>query len=160
MNILSLLCNTVLLGFTSFVVLTEGGSEETGYIIFACVLVAIPLLNIALTVRHGARYGWLRLQPLLQSTPPAPNVKSDLAKRPKIETIAIAGNVVLLGFSCWAIIDQHPHPQEPGVLEYEALVLLTPILSAMTIIRNRMTRGPDNQPGDRFDESPAERRNA
>lgn len=53
-----------------------------------------------------------------------------------MKIVAIICNIILLGFACWSVIDQYPHPREAGVIEFELVVILTPILSAIVIFRN------------------------
>ena len=50
--------------------------------------------------------------------------------------MAALGNIVLLGLVCLAIADQYPHPDEPGFLAFVALTVVTPILSALALVRN------------------------
>src|SRR5512136_2682902 len=101
MKIAAIVCNVILIGFTILVSLTDGLATEAPYIVFGLLLVLIPIANLVVIARRG----------------------------PKIA--AIIGNVLLLGFACWAMIDQYPHPKEAGFVEYAVLVILTPILSAI-----------------------------
>lgn len=52
--------------------------------------------------------------------------------------MAIICNVVLIGFVCWALVDQYPHPHENGFTAYAVLIVLTPILSVVAhLSKNR-----------------------
>lgn len=117
MRIIAVCCNAVLLGFTVFVTVTDGFPQKPAYILFWILLIAVPLLNVIGFFRRGRPNVWL--------TPAA----------------RIAANILLLGFSAWAVIDQYPHPEEPGVLEFTLVVLLTPILSIVAIVRDAAGRG-------------------
>src|SRR5512133_575226 len=104
MKILAIICNISLLLFTCLVLLTDGISREAGYIVLTVILILVPVLNAILIFRNQG-------------------------KPPHLKVIAVIGNVVLVGLTCWALIKQYPHPREPGFLSYAVLVVLTPILS-------------------------------
>ncbi len=103
MKIVAIACNIVLLGFTVLVSLTDGPAREAPYVVFGVLLILVPVLNVVTISRRRPRH------------------------------VAIVANVVLLGYSVFALIDQLPHPQEAGFLEYAILVVLTPVLSALVI---------------------------
>ena len=115
MKTLTVLCNVGLVAFTCFVLATDGASAEPAYILLTLLLILIPIVNVLVVARRpgGSR------------------------RAAVVERAAVVGNVVLAGFVCWALIDRYPHPHEPGLLEYTVLVLLTPILSAVTLLRSR-----------------------
>ena len=54
MKTLTVLCNIVLLGFTSFVLAAEGAPKKAAYIIFTLSLTLIPILTVFTIVRSGA----------------------------------------------------------------------------------------------------------
>ena len=49
--------------------------------------------------------------------------------------VAIVCNIVLLGFTGWAFVDQYPHPEEDGLIAFTVLMVLTPILSLVALFR-------------------------
>jgi hypothetical protein len=51
-------------------------------------------------------------------------------------------NVVLLGFTGWAYVDQYPHPKEDGFVAFIVLMVLTPILSLAALVRGGAGAGP------------------
>jgi hypothetical protein len=63
------------------------------------------------------------------------------------KTVAVICNIVLLGFACWAIMSQYPHPEEEGVVAYTVLVVLTPILSLLALFRKVKGTICKNEPG-------------
>lgn len=119
MKTLVILCNVVLFGFTCFVLAAEGLSRQAAYILFTLLLLLIPIFTVFVLVR--------------KRTPGAATLHSSAIQR-----VAGICNVALLGFVCWAILDQYPHPEEPGVIPYAALAVLTPILSAIALFGIRM----------------------
>lgn len=126
MKILTIVLNLALFLFTGFVLMTDGTSEESLYILFSFLLVIIPLLNVYLLLKTGIGHG--------------ANEKAGVQKISigrGLYTGAMIGNLLLLGFAIRAMIDQYPHPQETGFIEYASLVLLSPILSMVMIWRNR-----------------------
>ena len=129
MKIVALACNIILIGFTSLVMLTDGAPKENAYIVFGLLLILVPILNAALISRIGLKGGWS--SPHLKQK--APDEPERISINPSLRIGAAIWNVVLLGFACWAMIDQYPHPEEPGLFEFELLVILTPILSALVI---------------------------
>lgn len=56
--------------------------------------------------------------------------------RTVMKVAAAVSNIVLLGFVCWAIADQYPHPEEDGLIAFTVLIVLTPILSVVAIFRS------------------------
>ncbi len=103
MRITAIICNVVLFAFTCLVIVTDGPARETVYVVFSFLLLVVPILSAVVLWRFSG------------ST---------------IMKIATGvGNIVLLGFACWAIISQYPHPEEEGVVAYTVLVVLTPLLS-------------------------------
>ena len=109
MKIAAIVGNIILVGFTCVVTLTDGPPQGAAYVVLGLLLVLIPVLNVVAISRPS------------------------LGALMKI--ITVLSNVVLLGFACWAIIDQHPHPQEAGLLEFELLAVLIPLLSAAAAMR-------------------------
>ena len=113
MKTLAVLCNLALLAFTLFLLATEGTSEQLSYNVFALLLLLIPLFTVFAIARSAGGSGAL-------------------------QRIAAVGNLVLLGLVVWAIVDQDPHPDEPGVVEFTLLALLVPLLNVVALLR----RGP------------------
>ena len=120
MKIVAIVLNVLLIGFTVMVTMTDGPAVQTGYIVFSFMLVLIPTLNVIVISRSGVKGG-------RYSSP-----------RAGMKIMTIVCNIVLLASVCWALIDQYPHPKEPGLLEFELLAILTPLLSMAVIL----LRGP------------------
>jgi len=116
MKMFTILCNVGLALFTCLVLATDGTPTEPAYIIFMLLLILIPVAN-GLVVA-----GWR---------------SAGSGRRRGIERAVVAGNILLLGFAIWAIVDRYPHPAEPGLFEYTALVMLTPVVSVVAILRRR-----------------------
>ena len=55
----------------------------------------------------------------------APPPRASLATR----RAAVIGDVDLLASTARALVDQYPHPEEPGVVPAATTVMLTPILN-------------------------------
>ena len=53
-------------------------------------------------------------------------------------------NIVLFGFTCWAIVSQYPHPEEAGVIAYAVLLVLTPIPCVVALSRAGKTEAGRN----------------
>jgi hypothetical protein len=115
-----LVLNIVSLAFTLLVIAGEGVSTEAIYIVFTLLMILIPIFTFLALAR-----------------PRTFPVKATIVLR----LIAMC-NLVLLAFVCWALVDQYPHPNEPGFVPYVTVVFLTPILSAVVLLRHRPTELP------------------
>src|SRR5512133_2973034 len=98
MKISAIICNILLLLFTCLVLLTDGISREAVYIILTVLLLLVPVLNSIVIFRNQS-------------------------KQPHLRKLAVIGNIILIGFTCWAMIKQYPHPREPGFLSFAVLVV-------------------------------------
>jgi hypothetical protein len=58
-----------------------------------------------------------------------------------MKIVAIICNIVLLGFVCWALVDQYLHPKEDGVVAFAVLMGSTPILSLVALLRDGSSNG-------------------
>ncbi len=110
MKVLVVLCNVVLLLFTCLVLATDGVPGEPAYVALTLSLLAVPIFTVVAVLRGGAKPVW-------------PG------------RFAAIGNAVLLGVVCWALVDQHPYPAEEGFLAYAVLTVVTPVLSAVVLLR-------------------------
>ena len=140
MKILSIICNIVLVAFTCFVLITDGPAREASYIVFTLLLLLVPIMNIVLILRSRINNSWSTFN--LRNKVPEAQGKIDVPSSiyPFMKITGVILNIVLTGFICWAIIDQYPHPKEPGVLVYTLLVVFTPIISLITILIDRVDR--------------------
>ena len=114
MRRVAVVLNVVFVVFTLFVIATDGPAAEPAYAVFIWLLLLIPLLTVFTLLRPGIV---------------------------KASRIAALLNILLLGAICWALFDQYPHPSEPGFIEYVALALGTPILSAVSLFHGGRTDG-------------------
>jgi hypothetical protein len=116
MKTLAVLCNVVLFTFTCFVLATDGGPTKAVYIIFTLMLLMTPVLTVFVLARRAA---------------------GDGARR-----AAATCNVLLLVLVCWVLVDQYPHPSEPGFNEYVVAVVVTPLINAVVLLRGKLTSRP------------------
>lgn len=115
MKRLVLVCNAASILFTLLVIASDGPATETIYIVFMVLLVLIPIFTLLALAR--------------------PRTFRTLATSGL--RLAVLGNLALLAFVGWALVDQSPHPNEAGYLPYAALMVLTPILSVIVLLRQR-----------------------
>lgn len=111
MKVMTLVFNVVLLAFTCLVLATDGLPKEAKYVVFASWMMLTPILSIVVI-----------------------SLK-EMNKDSRIGTIICNG--ILIGFVCWALVDQYPHPEESGFIEYVVLMVLTPIISIAALARKR-----------------------
>jgi len=135
MKILAAICNFILIGFTCFVILTDGAPHRAAYIVFSLLLVSVPLFNLALILRKEKAEG----RPEGGSPEEKRESHGVARRRSALKIAAVICNAVLLAFACWAIMDQYPHPREAGFIEYIIFVMLTPVLSSVVIARGGRT---------------------
>jgi hypothetical protein len=114
MKTLAVLCNVVLFVFTGFVIATDGAPTEAVYIIFALVSMMTPVITVFVLTRRTTGEG--------------------------VRRSAALCNVLLLAFVCWALVDRYPHPSEAGFVEYVVAMVLTPLVSAVALLRDQVTR--------------------
>jgi hypothetical protein len=108
MKIAAVVCNIFFWGFFCLVMLTDGPPKGTE-ILLSLIPFLMPILNV-LVIR------------VLSSPGHA------------VKLVALVSNIVWLGLACWLIMDRYPsHPKEEGLIEYVALMALTPLLSAVAI---------------------------
>lgn len=103
MKIAAIICNIVLFGFTCLVLVTDGPPRGGGYVVLTLLALLVPILSSVVLLRFS--------------------------KNAIMRTVAIICNVIFLGFVCWAIVSQYPHPEEEGVIAFTVIIVLTPILS-------------------------------
>jgi peptidoglycan/LPS O-acetylase OafA/YrhL len=120
MRRLVLICNIASLLFTVLVIAGDGPATETTYIVLMVLLLLIPAFTLLALARP----------------------RTFRARAATILGLAGLCNLVLLAFVGWALVDQHPHPNEPGFLPYAALMILTPVLSAIALLRRRPVELP------------------
>jgi hypothetical protein len=135
MKTLAVVCNIVLFTFTCIVLVTDGVPMQAAYIVFTLLSLLVPILSLVVISRSRVSGGWL-----------GPHVKrKPLGEKRKTEdrsfagatlnSVAVVCNIVLFGFVCWALMDQYPHPEEEGVIPFAVLMVLTPVLSMVVIVR-------------------------
>jgi len=86
MKTLAVLCNIVMFGFSSMVLATHGTPTKAAYVVFALLLLLVPIFTVFALVRSGAGSG--------------------PSKSSAIQRAALICNIVMLGFICWALVDQ------------------------------------------------------
>ena len=128
MRIVAVICNVVLFVFTCFVILTDGLPREAVYLIFTFLLLLVPILSsVVLSRARITSEGNDRRE-----------------GRSSVCAVANCGailcNLVLIGFSCWAIVAAYPHPKEEGAFAaatlaiYTVLVMFAPIVTVLALI--------------------------
>lgn len=118
MRMLAVLSNVILFAFTCLVLVTDGPPTDAAYMIFSTMLLLVPILTVLVILRKEDADG--------------PDVRGVVLQR-----LAAVCNVLQLAASAWAIVDQYPHPEEQGVVAFTVVVVLTPILSVIVLLRTR-----------------------
>jgi hypothetical protein len=113
MKVLTLVINIVLSLFTCFVLATDGLPNQPIYIIFALWMIFTLILNIT----------------VLSLKEVSNNLKLG----------AIVFNIIFTGIIAWSLVDQYPHPEESGFIEYVVLTLLNPVFTIVAFIRKKKT---------------------
>jgi len=134
MKSIALICNVILFLFTCLVCVTDGLPTAAAYIVFTLWELSTLILSTVVISRIGAREGWLGLRTKRKALEERKKMDGPSSMSPALRIAAIVCNIVLIGFVCWTMADQYPHPKEPGFIEYVVLMVLTPILSMVVIL--------------------------
>jgi hypothetical protein len=112
MKTVAILCNVVLAALTSMILATEGLPGRPVYLGFTLLMILAPVMAVFAMTRRpsGAGRG--------------------------ASMTAAAGNLVLVGFVCWAMVAQYPYPEGAGVVPYAVLALAAPVLSLAVLARS------------------------
>lgn len=135
MKIAAVVCNIVLFGFTCIVLLVDGPPKGAGYIVFTLWLLVTLIFSAAVMSRSGASDGWLSHHTKRNALEELKRTDDLSSTSTIVRIVAIACNVILLGFTCWAFVDQYPHPEEDGLIAFTVLMVVTPILSLVVLFR-------------------------
>ena len=108
MRILAVICNVLFWGFFCTVMLTDGPPKGAD-IVLSLIPFLMPIVNVVV----------IRV----------------LSSPSRVVTlVALLSNIIWLALTCWLVVDRYPsHPKEEGLIEYVALMALTPLLSAVAI---------------------------
>ncbi|HEX3007529.1 MAG TPA: hypothetical protein VHO90_07930 [Bacteroidales bacterium] len=135
MNFITTLLNLLLFTFTLILIISNGVSGQGAYIMFSMLLLMVPVLNLVLIFPHTKNRNWFSFH-IRRRTNEVPNDPDNNPMDKFLIAVVITLNVVLIGFTCWAFVDQYAHPHDGGVMFHTILVLITPMISLVTIIRN------------------------
>lgn len=122
MRIVAALCNIALCVFTILVLLTEGVSKETPYIVLTVLLLLVPVVS-AIVLFRGATV------PRGEVGDHVPARRRDLA----VEATIVV-NLVLAGFVGWALVAQYPHPAEEDLIGMVALIIFLILIVATPVL--------------------------
>jgi hypothetical protein len=142
MKILAVICNVVLFAFTCMVLLTDGLPTQATYMAFTLWLLMTLILNVVVISRIRSEEGRLWLQTPSTVAGGQGGADGSSPTRAFGRVVAAICNVVLLGFTGWAYVDQYPHPEEPGFTAFNVLMVMTPILSLAALVRGGAGAGP------------------
>ena len=136
MRLAAVVFSVVLVAFTCLVVVTDGPPTEAIYVVLTLALVLVPIFSLVVLLQDRAGRGGAGV-PVKQDARPAEKKGGGrLSPGPALRTAAIFCNIVMLGLSCWALVDQYPHPEEDGFLAYVLVVMVTPILNMVALLRS------------------------
>ncbi len=118
MKAVVLILNLALLGFTVLVTITDGPATTAPYIFFN--------LWLLLTLVFSPVAVWRTV--------------------PSLKVAAMACNAILLGFICWALIDQYPHPAEEGLVPFIVMMFLVPVVNLLALMLGLRRRRVNTDP--------------
>ncbi len=117
MRILAIVCNVLFWAFFCVVVVTDG-LQQGADILVSLVTFLMPIFNV-LVIRILASPGH------------------------GLKLLAFILNILWLGLDGWLIIDRYPsHPAEEGLVEYVAMMALTPLVSGLALYLQMKTPEP------------------
>jgi hypothetical protein len=141
MKIVAAICNVIWFGFTCLVLVTDGLPKEAGYIFISLLHLLTPLLTLVVLFRSGASDGWLGLRMKRKAFEEQRKIDKPSSVSTFTKIVAIICNVALLGFICWALLSQPPHPEEEGFVAFVVVSVVTPILSVVVLFRGGASDG-------------------
>ncbi len=124
MGVIAIVCNLLLVAFTCLVVVTDGISTEAPYLALTFLVLVVPTASAVVLFQDRQQ-------------------RADAARgaRPgPWRVVAAILNALLLVGTCAAIVDQYPHPAEPGFIPYVVVSLMTPTLSLVALLAGRRGR--------------------
>lgn len=141
MNLIAAIFNIILFVFTCWQIINNGISSVPIYIILTLFLLLVPLLNLIMILSGAKNSNWYSFHINKKDFIPKSASKDSPYMDTFIKAMVLTFNFVLFGISCWAIIDQYPHPKGDGVVFFTLVVLLTPVISLLAISRNHENVG-------------------
>lgn len=110
MRIAAIICNIVLFGFTGFLIIVEP-PQGAAYVVFSFLLLLVPIISVVVLARFSMNTA--------------------------MKIVAVISNIIALGFTCWANVDQYPHSKEGGVMALTVLIISTQIVSLLALFRRQ-----------------------
>jgi len=135
MKIVAAFCNVVWFGFICLVLVTDGFPKEAGYIFISLLHLLTPLLTLVVILRSGTSDGWLGLRLKREALEELGKIDNPSSMSTAMRFVAIICNIALLGFLCWTLLGQPPHPEEEGFVAFVVVSVVTPILSVVVLFR-------------------------
>lgn len=135
MKIAAVICNVILFGFICLVLVVDGPPKGASYIVFTLWSLFTLIFNVAVISRSGSSNRWQGPNPEMKATEEPRHADGWSSTNTVMRVVAMICNIALLGFTCWAFVDQYPHPEEDGLIAFIVLMVLTPILSLVVLIR-------------------------
>jgi len=136
MRIVVVILNAVLFFFMSFILMTEGppnpGADTVSVLLSVLTKVSSGLM-ILLTVDGGRFIGfYARFRALFRQG----RISASIFSISNLITLVMVGEIVGVGFVCWHLTSQLNHPDEPGVIPFAILQVLTPIINVLVLSRS------------------------
>ncbi len=138
MKILAVIFNIILIGFSCLVLITDGFPADPVYVIFTLWSLLTLILSSVVIYYIGASDGRLRLHMNSKAAGEQNQTYGLSSAKTTMRIVAIIFNLVFIGFVCWALVDQYPHPKEDGFIAYAVLMAVTPIINLIILFLSRM----------------------
>jgi len=138
MKIIAIILNVLLIGFTCLVLVTDGFPTDPVYVIFTLWSLVTLILSSVAIYYFGVNEGWLRLRKKNTAADEQNQDHSLSFTGTIMKIIGIIFNLVFIGFLCYAIVDQYPHPREQGFIAYIVLMSVTPILNLVVLFMSKV----------------------
>lgn len=111
MKIAAIICNIVLFGFAGLLIIVEP-PKGAAYVVFSFLLLLVPIISAV--------------------------VLSRFSMNTAMKIVAAISNIVVLGFTAWAVVSQYPHSKEGGVIAFTVLIVSTQILSLLALFHRQV----------------------
>ena len=134
MKILTIICNVALFGIAFIALLTRGNSSEPLNLVFAFLLLLVPILNIVFMLGSRVNYSQLPFNVKIKTSQQQSETGNTSSGYLIVKIIAIILNLVIVVLLYREFVNKYPNPLNFIVTTFALFVIITPIFSLITIL--------------------------
>jgi len=134
MKILTIICNVALFGIAFIGLLTRGNSSEPLNLVFAFLLLLVPILNIVFMLGSRVNYSQLPFNVKIKTSQQQSETGNTSSGYLIVKIIAIILNLIIVVLLYREFVNKYPNPLNFIVTTFALFVIITPIFSLITIL--------------------------